>query len=142
AAAAVFAAARRKANHRWIFYAGGLLGGFLLFCLYLKWQPFMARLALPLFVLAAPLAAALLEAAPPALALLLCLGLVNNARPALFENWTRPLKGPHSLLRTAREDNYFRDMVQWNNRASYLQAVDLTARSRCAMVGIDISENQ
>jgi hypothetical protein len=117
-----------------------------MFCLYLKWQPFMARLTLPLFVLAAPLAAALLEtlleAAPPVLALLLCLGLVNNARPALFENWTRPLKGPHSLLRTAREDNYFRDMVQWNNRASYLQAVDLTARSRCALVGIDITQNQ
>lgn len=146
AAAAGFAAARRKADRRCIFYAGGLLAGFLMFCLYLKWQPFMARLVLPLFVLAAPLAAALLEplleAAPPVLALLLCLGLVNNARPALFENWTRPLKGPHSLWRTAREDNYFRDMVQWNNRASYLQAVDLTARSRCALVGIDITENQ
>jgi hypothetical protein len=33
-------------------------------------------------------------------------------------------------------------MVQWNNRASYLQAVDLTVRSRCALVGIDITENQ
>ena len=139
AAAALFAAARR--NHAAV-YAGGLLTAFLLFCFYLKWQPFMARLTLPLFVLAAPLAAALVEAAPPVLALVLCLFLVNNARPALFENWTRPLKGPHSLLRTAREDNYFRDMTQWNNRASYLQAVDLAARSGCSLVGIDIGENQ
>jgi hypothetical protein len=78
----------------------------------------------------------------PAAAVILALFLVNNARPALFENWTRPLKGPHSLLATARDDNYFSDMSQWNNRASYLEAVDRTARSGCTRIGLDISENQ
>jgi hypothetical protein len=71
-----------------------------------------------------------------------CLFLVNNARPAMFENWTRPLKGPRSLFVTARDDNYFSDMSQWNNRASYLESVDRTARSGCLLVGIDITENQ
>jgi hypothetical protein len=33
-------------------------------------------------------------------------------------------------------------MGQWNNRASYLEALDRTARSGCAEIGIDISENQ
>jgi hypothetical protein len=141
AAAAVLAVATR--NRRWTRYAAALLAAFLLFCLYLKWQPFLARLELPLFVLGAPLAALLVEKLRhPALAVMLSLFLVNNARPALFENWTRPLKGPHSLLTTARDDNYFSDMGQWNNRASYLESVDRTARSSCTEVGLDISENQ
>ena len=141
AAAAVLAVATR--NRQWTLYAAALLAAFLLFCLYLKWQPFLARLELPLFVLGAPLAGLLVEKLRyPAVALILALFLVNNARPALFENWTRPLKGPHSLLTTARDDNYFSDMGQWNNRASYLESVDRTARSSCTEVGLDISENQ
>jgi hypothetical protein len=141
AAAAIFAAATRR--RQWTLYAAALLTAFLLFCLYLKWQPFLARLELPLFVLGAPLAGLLVEKLRyPAVALILALFLVNNARPALFENWTRPLKGPRSLFATARDDNYFSDMGQWNNRASYLESVDRTARSGCTLVGLDISENQ
>ncbi len=141
AVAALYAAATR--NRAWTLYAAGLLLAFLLFCAYLKWQPFLARLELPLFILAAPLAAFLLQSIRFVVApIAICLFLASGARPALFENWTRPLKGPHSLLVTARADNYFSDMVQWNNRASYLESVDRTARSRCTTVGIDISENQ
>jgi hypothetical protein len=141
AAAALFALATR--NRQWTLYAAALLAAFLLFCLYLKWQPFLARLELPLFVLGAPLAALLVEKLRfPAVAVVLALFLANNARPALFENWTRPLKGPRSLFATARDDNYFSDMGQWNNRTSYLESVDRTARSGCTLVGLDISENQ
>jgi hypothetical protein len=32
-------------------------------------------------------------------------------------------------------------MVQWNKGVSYLPAVELTARSGCETVGIDISQN-
>ncbi len=124
-------------------YGAALAAAFLLFCFYLKWQPFMARLELPLFVLGAPLAAYLLDRLRPRwIPALVCLLLVSGARLPAIDNWTRPLKGPHSLLRTARNDNYFSDMGQWNNRASYLEAVDATARSGCRLVGIDISENQ
>jgi hypothetical protein len=140
-AAALLAAATR--NRQWTLYAAGLLAGFFFFCLYLKWQPFLARLEIPLFIAAAPLAAFLVDKLRhPVVAVLLALFLVNNVRPAVFENWTRPLKGPHSLLRTARDANYFSDMSQWNNTASYLEAVDRTARSGCTEVGLDISENQ
>jgi hypothetical protein len=139
--AALFAAAARR--RAWILYGGGLLTAFLLFCFYLRWQPYMVRLELPLFVLAAPLAAAFLDALRPAvLSILVCLFLAANARLPLLQNWTRPLQGPHSLFTASRDDNYFRDMVQWDNRASYLPAVDLTARSGCNTVGIDISQNQ
>jgi hypothetical protein len=141
AIAALFAAFTRR--RAWILYSTGLVAAFLLFCFYLKWQLFMGRLELPLFALAAPLAAAFLEALRPAvLSILVCLFLAGNARLPLLQNWTRPLQGPHSLFATSRDDNYFRDMVQWDNRASYLPAVDLTARSGCTTVGIDISQNQ
>jgi len=141
AAAVVFAAF--PGRRRWLVYAAGLAAAFLLFCFYLKWQPFLGRLELPLFVLAAPLAGLLLESLRPAwLAVPVCLFLLANARLPLFENWTRPLRGPHSLFVAARADAYFNDMGQWNNRASYLLAVDLAARSACGTVGLDISENQ
>jgi hypothetical protein len=141
----LFAAAALIAgwDRRWRWYAAGLLGAFLLFCLYLKWQPFLARLEVPLFVAAAPLGGWLLERFRPGwLALIVGLFLVSGARSALFENWTRPLKGPHSLFTKSRDESYFNDMGQWNNRASYVEAVDRVARSRCDVVGLDISENQ
>jgi hypothetical protein len=141
--AAAFALAAFPGRRRWMVYAAGLAGAFLLFCFYLKWQPFLGRLELPLFVLAAPLGGMLLESLRPAwLAVPVCLFLLAGARLALFENWTRPLRGPHSLWVEARDDAYFNDMGQWDNRASYLGAVDLAARSACDTVGLDISENQ
>jgi hypothetical protein len=140
--AAMFAFATR--NRTWAIYATGLIAAFLLFCVYLKWQPFLSRLELPLFVIAAPLGAYLLASIPcPAVAaVVVCLVFASNARLPLLENWTRLLQGPHSLFRTARDDSYFNDMSQWNNRASYLESVDRVARSGCAEVGIDITENQ
>lgn len=139
AIAAAWAGLRRQ--WRWVAWAGALAAGFLLFCFYLKWQPHMARLFLPLFVLAAPLGGRLLEAIRPAcLALAPCLFLVSVARLPALENWTRPLTGPSSLFRTSREENYFRDMVQWNNKAQYREAVERAAG--CDLVTIDISRNQ
>jgi hypothetical protein len=139
--AAIFAVVTRR--RQWMIYGLGLLAAFLIFCFYLKWQPFLARLELPLFVMGAPLAACFLEALRPnILAIAMCLFLVNNTRASLFENWTRPLHGPRNLFITSRQDNYFADMTQWNNRSSYLPAIDLTARSGCRTVGIDIGRNQ
>ena len=141
-AAAVVVAAF-PGRRRWLLYAAGLAAAFLLFCFYLKWQPFLARLELPLFVLAAPLAGMLLESLRPSwMAIPVCLFLLANARLPLLENWTRPLRGPHSLWVETRDRAYFNDMVQWDNRASYLEAVDLTVRSACDTVGLDSSENQ
>jgi hypothetical protein len=46
------------------------------------------------------------------------------------------------LWTSRRDDDYFRDMGQWHNQASYVEAVDRVARSGCDRVGIDISVNQ
>jgi hypothetical protein len=120
-------------------YLCGLLAGFVIFCAYLKWQPFMARMFLPLFVLACP-AASIVR--PRLLQLGLVLLLLDTAKPYLFENWVRPLKGPHSILRTSRDDQYFNDLHAWNIQAKYLDEVDATARSGCSLIGIDINELQ
>jgi hypothetical protein len=134
------AAIRRRTD--WLLNAAALVAGFLLFCFFLKWQPYMSRLELPFFVLAAPLAGFLLEwVRPRAAAVLACMFLVSTARLPALQNWTRPLQGRASLFHTSRDDDYFSDMVQWNNRESYLEAVARVAASGCETVRIEIREN-
>ena len=86
---------RNRRDREMALYAVALILGFVSFCAYLKWQPTMARLFLPLFVCAAPLVGMLAEM-NVCIRIALCIFLINNARPALFENWIRPLKGPRS----------------------------------------------
>jgi hypothetical protein len=74
--------------------------------------------------------------------LALCLFLINNPRHAVFENWVRPLVGQQSVLHRSRDDQYFSDMTQWHNQSSYLKTVGLLANSRCATIGIDITDLQ
>lgn len=131
-------------------YLAALLCGFLTFCAYLKWQPFQARLFLPLFVAAAPMAGIFGgftgELRPKLAATIaqvgLCLLFLDNARLPLLQNWVRPLKGPASLLRVPRDDRYFADMQPWNNRHSYMASADRIARTACDTVGIDINNLQ
>lgn len=89
-------------------YALSLAGGFLLYCILLKWQPWGARLQLPLFVLAAPLITAAIplekmKAAVPVLAVFMFCCSV----PWLMGNATRPLWGERSILTASRESLYF-----------------------------------
>lgn len=135
--------ARRRRSIALLSYTAGVALGFVAFCFYLKWQLFTSRLFLPLFVLAAPVAGVLGERLRPAvLQAVLCLFLLNNSKPYLLENWVRPLKGPHSLLKTRRDDNYFSDMGQPVDQASFVKSVDLVAASGCSYVGVDTNEFQ
>jgi hypothetical protein len=116
-------------------YTLSLVLGFVAFCAYLKWQPFMARLFLPLFVLGAPLASMVrslwLQAA-------LCLLLLDGARRPAIENWVRPLRGPRSVFAVPRDRQYFSDMVQWKEDwPAYWATVDELKKSNCDVVGID-----
>jgi hypothetical protein len=79
---------------------------------------------------------------PAWLQLVLCLFLLNNARPAALENWVRPLKGPHSILGRSRQEMYFSDMGQWNNAASYSAMVGALRQSGCGVIGVDINNFQ
>ena len=140
ALAAWQAIAKKQTQCLW--YALGITGAFLAFCFYLKWQPFFSRLLLPLFILATPLMAFVVcKLKPAVLGFVICLLLVSNTRLALFQNWTRPLQGPGNLLTQTREQSYFNDMAQWNNRESYIAAAEAVSSTRCRSVGIDNSVN-
>ena len=139
--------ALRGRDRRRAAYALALVCGFVVFCAYLKWAPFVARYQLPLFVLGAPLACVVEEFGwvwlrPLWIQLAICLFLLSGARLPALENWVRPLRGPRSVLRVSRDNQYFSDMVQWNDRADYLAAVDAIEGSSCRTIGIDIHNLQ
>jgi 4-amino-4-deoxy-L-arabinose transferase-like glycosyltransferase len=115
---------------------------FVLFCAYLKWQPFQARLLLPLFVLGAASVGVGLEMVRYAFVqIALCLFLLSGARLPLLQNWVRPLTGPHSVLLTPHQDQYFADLTAWKSKQSYLDAASFVKRTACKFVGIDNSVN-
>ena len=115
---------------------------FLLFCFYLRWQPFQARMLLPLFVLTAPMAGVALEGLRcTVLQIGVCVFLLSGARLPLLQNWIRPLVGPESVFRTTREQQYFADMTHWHNRQQYLDTVAAIRQSNCYTIGIDANRN-
>lgn len=121
-------------------YAASLVLGFGAFCFYLKWQPFMARLLLPLFVLAAPLA---FRVRPAWLQVVLCLALLDGARRPVLDNWVRPLRGPKSVLAVPRDQQYFADMTQWRETwPAYEEAISALRNDRCNLVAVDITRFQ
>ena len=128
-------------------YALSLACAFIGFCAYLKWQPFLSRLFLPLFVLGAPLTSVLGEIGTAGalrivrllVQIALCLFLLDNAKHPALDNWVRPLRGPRSVLHTPRAEQYFADMSQWNNAGTYRKAVDILAHMNCETTGIDIT---
>jgi hypothetical protein len=137
-ALALWRASRRR-DWVWLAYGSGLILAFLLFCFYVKWEASGGRMLLPLFILGAPLAATLLAAIRPApVAVLACLFLLGGARLPLLKNWTRPLMGPHSVFTTPRDEQYYMDMLPLNDRHWQLLAVEMTARSGCKLVGLDV----
>jgi hypothetical protein len=130
-------------NRRHALYAASLVIAFIAYCAYLKWQPFMARLLLPLFVLGSPLAG-MLDEFPLSVVveLALCLLLLDSARLPALENWVRPVRGPQSVLHTDRDAQYFSDMGQWRNSASYYETARQLSATGCGLIGIDIARFQ
>ncbi len=103
---AIFAC--RRGNRLELIYIGSLLLGFLLFCGYLRWQPWHNRLLLPLFVLAAPFIGLELSRTRHAAAANACMAaLIVLAAPWVLRNRTRPMIGKGSIFLTSRMDQYF-----------------------------------
>lgn len=132
--------ALRRRDWVWFLYGSGLFLAFLLFSFYLKWEASGGRMLLPLFILGSPLGGMLLATIRPApVTVLLCLFLLAGARLPLLKNWVRPLMGPHNVFTTPRDEQYYMDMLPLNDRRWQLQAIDLTVRSGCDSVGLDVS---
>jgi hypothetical protein len=106
--AALFFLWKFKWNPPLLIYLGLILAGFVLFSCYERWQPWHQRLHLPLFVLAAPLAGAVLgwvwnRWAVLAASLLLAL----NALLVLCYNPDFPIHQLSQLRSQSREELYF-----------------------------------
>jgi hypothetical protein len=117
-------------------YALSLAGGFLLFCMLVKWQQWVSRLQLPLFVLASPLTAlALLPGNRRWAVATLAAFMMIGCSPWLFENQTRPLWGEQSILRVDRESQYFIKRPQL--QPYYFQAAEYFSKSgSCDAIGL------
>jgi hypothetical protein len=127
----------------WLLYGISLIAGFALFCFYLRWQPYAARLFVPLFIVAAPLAGFLMDRMRPRLlAVGVCLILIDTARLPLLENWIRPFTGPGNVFTTSRTARYFADIRHLGNEQAYLDAVEKVKNSGCEEVGIDANRSQ
>jgi 4-amino-4-deoxy-L-arabinose transferase-like glycosyltransferase len=107
----------------------------LLFVGYLQWQPWHSRLHLPLFVLAAPIAAIALAAMPWRKAIpVVSLALILCALPWVMANVNRPLLGSGSVLTTSRTDQYFTNQPKL--REPYFGAARYLLAMNCTQIGV------
>jgi hypothetical protein len=116
-------------------YALCLVVSFLLFCVLLKWQPWHARLHLPIVALACPLVGTFIEAnvnrrfqAPLVIFILL------TSLPTLLLNPSRPVVGRHSVFAVPRTAQYF--VNHGDYYATYAAVASAVARERCDRVGL------
>ena len=116
----------------------GALAGFAAFCLLIKWQPWHARMHLPLFATVCPVLALWAEQALPRwLAVGGLAWLFVNLRPAILHNALRPLGTERSVLTTERFRQYFVDLPALET--PFRLGAHLVVRSGCRRVGIDAS---
>jgi 4-amino-4-deoxy-L-arabinose transferase-like glycosyltransferase len=116
-------------------YSVAIIAVFLVFALYLKWQPWHSRLELVLFVLFAPVCGVVLSRLSPRLGLnMIALGLTLAAVPWVLQNQSRPIIGPNSILTTPRSMQYFANRVAIEK--SYLATANYLQQGHCASVGL------
>jgi 4-amino-4-deoxy-L-arabinose transferase-like glycosyltransferase len=118
-----------------IYYLICLILGFLMFCSYIKWQPWNSRLHLPFFVLWSPLIGlSLSEIKARWIAYVSLVLLLLGAIPYLLLNDARSFWGEEDILTLSRTELYF------NNRETslepYIRSAQFLADAGCADVGL------
>ncbi len=112
----------------------------LLFCIYLKWQPWHSRLQLPLFVLSSPFVGIILtESRRKFVANSIMVILLGASLPWLLGNASRPILGNNSIITTSRIDQYF--INQPLIEESFFDAADLIDKHKCKSIGIVLGRN-
>ena len=131
-------ALRRWGRAGW--YVLGLVVAALLFCSYLRWQPWHARLHLPLFIATAPVAGLAIEhLRSTVLALAILGGLVWTARIPLLDNELRSLRGPKSVFQLDRALQY--SPHEPNYRQPLERLATVLSQSDCRSIGIDVNRD-
>lgn len=122
--------------------AGALVAcAFVLFAAVFKWQPWHARLHLPIFLVAAPVVAmTLVERTSWRCAVALGVVLVVASTPWVVANETRPLVGPASVLAVPRAEQLFAGRP--NLREPYVHSAAWLRERGCRDVGLVIGGNE
>jgi hypothetical protein len=128
-------------RHAWrtrlLTYHALIIASFVLFCAYLRWQPWHSRFHLAYFILLMPSAALVLVTVLPRwvntglATCLICLVYV-----CLFNDVGRPINPKKAFLTLPREQQYF-----WQNRplyTPYAQVADAIIASGCQQVGLKL----
>jgi hypothetical protein len=118
---------------RW--YAAGVGAGFVLFCAFLRYQPWHCRLLLPPMIASAAFVAVALDrrwkhGIPTAVFALLPLLAV----PWVLDGCLHPMIGPGSIFDQPREQQYFRERPTL--LPAYRSLVDLAAKNGVRQVGV------
>jgi hypothetical protein len=116
-------------------YLLALIAAAILFCVLIKWQPWIVRLQLPLFLLAAPLVGLTMERfwwRPLTIGVSSVLMVI--ACSVALTNRSRPLLGSVSVLRTPREWQYFSTQPQLAR--AYLDLIERLRAQHPRVIGI------
>jgi len=120
-------------------YATSVFFGFLILCLIVKWQPWISRFHLPLFVLSSPFVGIVLSRGQPfgikkAVPIILLLLSI----PYILINQKKPWVGEENIFVADRTRLYFRDPILQdpNLQDSYTQAADYLKSQNCSDLGL------
>lgn len=123
-------------------YVLSLLAGYLTLCLVLKWNIYITRLHLPLFVLwSATIATVLNEPVFARARTYIIVVLLVTSQHVLFYNLTRPLIGAQSIFAVPRMEQYFRNSIP-DLLTQYSDAATLLKDMKCSQVGLWLGNQQ
>ena len=114
-------------------YVAAVVVGFLIFCTYLKWQPWHSRLHLPLFVLWTPLIGLVLSSLSRAwVGNMAAIVMISSSAPTFVFSQTKPTTGSASIFSLPRANQFF------SKRPDLLPAYDQAARRIKALHCVDV----
>ncbi len=116
----------------WLYYVCALLGWFV-FIGTIRWQPWITRLHLPLFIISAPLIGLVFDRWRWVFVFIGGFLLVM-ALMTLVHSTTRPLVGPYKLMQTDRRGYYFLKTPE--SAGIYMRAAAVINASQCRDVGL------
>lgn len=119
----------------------GLMVGVMVLTGFIRWNPYMVRFHMNLFILAAPLVGlvATRMKRPVIVVAASALLLVPSLYPLLWGQ-ARPLFGPENIFHTPRREQYF---MMWSTRRrnDLLATIDYLATRRDTVVGLRLEKN-
>lgn len=128
---------RLRRNKIIVCYLASLIGGFVIFCLLLKLQPFSVRHHLSFFVLFSPFVGITYTSFARAnLTKIIILILLITCIPWLFNNSGRPLVGENNILGIPKNDIYF--LQRKHLKDAYYEAAKVIANQECSNIGLSL----